>query len=69
MTTIPSSIQPMQHHRIAYPPNEVGPLIGLGRSTVFELIATGELRSFTVGRRRLVSAAAIDEFILQRDAA
>lgn len=35
----------------------------LGRSKVFELLATGELRSVKVGRRRLVSEAALVEFI------
>jgi excisionase family DNA binding protein len=37
--------------------------LGVGRSTVFELIATGELRSVKIGHRRLVSDAAIAEFI------
>jgi excisionase family DNA binding protein len=37
--------------------------LGVGRSTVFELIGTGELRSVKVGRRRLVSEAALVEFI------
>jgi excisionase family DNA binding protein len=35
----------------------------VGRSTVFELLATGELRSVKVGSRRLVSDEAIAEFI------
>jgi excisionase family DNA binding protein len=35
----------------------------VGRSKVFELIATGQLRSVKVGRRRLISDAAIEEFI------
>lgn len=39
----------------------------LGRSKVFELLATGELRSVKVGRRRLVSEAALVEFIERLD--
>lgn len=39
----------------------------LGRSKVFELIASGELRSVKVGRRRLVSEAALTEFIDRLD--
>ncbi len=35
----------------------------LGRSTVFNLIASGQLRSVKVGRRRLVPESAIAEFI------
>lgn len=41
--------------------------LGVGRSTVFELIASGELRSVKVGRRRLVSEAALTEFIQKLD--
>lgn len=37
--------------------------LGLGRSTVFALLASGQLRSVKVGRRRLVPEAAIVEFI------
>ncbi len=37
--------------------------LGLGRSTIFELIAAGRLRSVKVGRRRLISEAAIADFV------
>lgn len=42
-------------------------LLGLGRSKVYELIASGELRSVKVGRRRLVSDVAIDDFVTKLD--
>lgn len=35
----------------------------LGRSTVFALLGSGELRSCKVGRRRLIPESAIVEFI------
>jgi excisionase family DNA binding protein len=35
----------------------------LGRSTVFALMGSGELRSCKVGRRRLIPESAIVEFI------
>lgn len=41
--------------------------LGIGRSKVFELMASGELRSVRVGRRRLVSEAAIRDFINKID--
>jgi excisionase family DNA binding protein len=41
--------------------------LGLGRSKTFELIASRELRSVKVGRRRLVSEAALVEFIERLD--
>jgi excisionase family DNA binding protein len=37
--------------------------LGVGRSTVFAAIASGQLRSVKVGRRRLVPESAIVEFI------
>jgi excisionase family DNA binding protein len=37
--------------------------LGIGRSMVFELIASGQLRSVLIGRRRLVTETAIAEFI------
>jgi len=39
----------------------------IGRSTAFELIGTRRLRSIKVGRRRLVSEAALVEFIERLD--
>jgi excisionase family DNA binding protein len=37
--------------------------LGVGRSTVYQLIAAGQLRSTVVGRRRLVPLSAITDFI------
>lgn len=50
-----------------HPVETVMARLGVGRSTVFELIASGDLRSVKVGRRRLVSEAAICEFISKID--
>ena len=41
----------------------------ISNAKIYELIRSGELRSFTIGRRRLVSQTAILEFIAQREAA
>lgn len=42
---------------------EVAAILHVGRSTAFGLVASGELRSVRIGRRRLVSEDALDEFI------
>ena len=46
---------------------EVMERLRIGRSTAFELIGTRQLRSVKVGRRRLVSEAALIEFIERLD--
>jgi len=38
-------------------------LLGLSRTTFYALLASGKLRSVTIGRRRFVPSDAIDEFI------
>ncbi|WP_145941736.1 helix-turn-helix domain-containing protein [Corynebacterium glyciniphilum] len=35
----------------------------LGRTTLFALVRDGKIRSVKIGRRRMISAAALDEFI------
>ena len=45
------------------PLEEVQSRLALGRSTVFGLLETGQLRSVKVGKRRLVSEAALTDFI------
>lgn len=46
-----------------HPVGSVMQRLSVGRSAVFELIASGELRSVKIGRRRLVSEAAIRDYI------
>ncbi len=38
-------------------------VLGLGRSNLYAMMASGRIRSVTVGRRRFVPREAIDEFI------
>ncbi|RBY92948.1 helix-turn-helix domain-containing protein [Blastococcus sp. TF02A-30] len=45
---------------------------GLGRTKVYELITSGELRTVKIGRRRFVPASAVEEYVArleQRSAA
>jgi excisionase family DNA binding protein len=41
---------------------EVCRLLGVGRSSIYELIASGRLASVAIGRRRLIAAAEIERF-------
>ena len=43
--------------------DEAADALGIGRSRLYEEVATGRLRSLKVGRRRLVPASAITAYI------
>ena len=43
--------------------DEAAALLGVGRSLAYQEIAAGRLRSTKVGRRRLIAASAVTEFI------
>ena len=51
------------HNRLSYSIKDACEVTGLGRSFLYEQIADGKLESFTVGRRRLVAASALEAFI------
>jgi excisionase family DNA binding protein len=42
---------------------ETAAALGLGRSKIYQLIMTGELKSIVIGRSRRVPVSAIEEFI------
>ena len=42
---------------------EVCQILGLSRTTLYAQLASGRLRSVTVGRRRFIPREAIEEFI------
>jgi excisionase family DNA binding protein len=44
-------------------PEEVAEALAVGRTAVFELIRTGELRSVKIGKSRRIPAAAVVEYI------
>jgi len=43
-------------------------ITGLGRSTIYKLIASGKLESITIGRRRLIHYRSLKELIAPRAA-
>ena len=49
--------------KLLYSITEVGPIIGVGRTTAFQLVANGELETVKIGARRLVPAAALTEYV------
>ena len=53
--------------QIAYSVEEGGRVLGLGRSKTYELVLAGEIKSFLVGRRRLVSREALLDWVRRQE--
>jgi len=54
---------------LAYTIPEAAALLGVGRTTVYELIRSGELASIRIRRGRRVTRAAIEAYLADRTAA
>ncbi|WP_324252534.1 helix-turn-helix domain-containing protein [Enemella evansiae] len=62
-STIERVIVMGERDRLLYSVNEAMELLNLGRSVIYELIRSGQLRTVKVGRRRLVPAKALDDYV------
>ncbi len=49
--------------RLVYSVEEAADLLGIGRTFMFHLVATGEIDSFKIGKRRKIPRDAIDGYI------
>jgi excisionase family DNA binding protein len=47
----------------AYNPDAFAQVVGLGRTTIYQLIRDGQIRSIKVGRRRLIPAEEVDRLL------
>jgi excisionase family DNA binding protein len=61
--TAPEEAKVITSGRLALNVNEVAEALGISRSTVFLLISSGQLPSFQIGKRRLISVQAITDLI------
>lgn len=59
----------METERLAYSPQEAAKALGISRAFLYRLIQSGELRSFRIGRRRMVSAEALKDLIARMEGA
>jgi excisionase family DNA binding protein len=49
--------------KLLYSPREAASLLSISRTKIYELMATGDLRSIQVGRSRRIPADALRAFI------
>lgn len=47
-------------------PDQVAQRLGVGRTTVYELMGRGELPSLRIGRARRIPSSAVDAFIARK---
>ena len=66
MPRVNSSSEPLSDGPRAFDVPEVIARLGVTRPTVYRFLQSGELRSFRLGSRRLVSAEALAEFNSRR---
>lgn len=51
--------------RLAWSPAEAAQRLGISRDTVYELCASGHLRSFKAGRLRRITEAALQDYLAE----
>ncbi len=49
--------------RLTYKVEELAPILGIGRNSAYELVRSGQIRSFRVGRAYRVPKDAVEEFL------
>lgn len=54
---------------LAVSPAKAGELAGVGRTTIYNAISSGELRSLKIGARRLIAVEALQEWLLKHEVA
>ncbi|MGH1488204.1 MAG: helix-turn-helix domain-containing protein [Acidimicrobiales bacterium] len=53
----------MSQDKLTYSINEVAAVLGVGRTTVYELIREHQLLSIKIGQRRLVARTDLEAFV------
>ncbi len=52
--------------RLAYSVGEASAFIGLGRTTLYSLMESGQLRFCKIGKRRIIRSADLNEFLTSK---
>lgn len=62
MTDQPKT-HPQSMNPIAVSPNEAARLSGVGRTTIYAALSSGDLKSIKIGTRRLITVEAIKDWL------
>jgi excisionase family DNA binding protein len=54
---------PTPNRRLLYSIEEAAQLLGIGRTFMFELVATGQIASLKIGRRRKIPSSVLDAYV------
>lgn len=52
-----------ENDKLVYSVTEAAEALSIGRTLIYDLIRTGELRTLKIGHRRLVARADLDDFV------
>lgn len=63
MKMLPVEPPAIKTFKLAVSPAEAAGIMSLGRTKLFALLATGELKSFKLGSRRLIRVSDIEAFL------
>lgn len=56
-------------HRMSYSPSDAAKVIGVSRSTLFNLLARGDLKARKLGTRTLITSAELERYLSELPAA
>jgi excisionase family DNA binding protein len=54
---------PTPEHRVVLTIEEAAQRLGIGRTTMYALIKTGQIRTVTIGRLRRIPTFCLDEYV------
>ena len=59
--------KPARERPLAVSPGQASKLVGVGRTKLYEAINRGELRSSKIGARRLITMAALEDWLAAQE--
>jgi excisionase family DNA binding protein len=61
--------RPVQGQKLAVSTHEAADLAGVGRTTIYEALRSGDLKSLKIGKRRLIRVDALRDWLAALEAA